>query len=259
MKKIFTIAGIMLFIITVIAGCGSSGTKTEQVKLTISAAASLQDAAVKLKDIYQNQQPGVEINYNFASSGSLQKQIEEGAPADLFISAGTKQMDALADKGLIIDTSRVNLLSNEMELIAGKDSKLTGFDDLTSSDVKKISIGTPETVPAGKYAKEVLQNLKLWDKIQPQKLVMANNVRQVLQYVETGNVDAGMVYKSDAMVGKNIKIVAAAPTDSYKPIVYPMALIKSTKHQKETEDFAAFLQSDAAAKVFQKYGFIPKK
>ena len=262
MKKIFTIAGIMLFIITVIAGCGSSGTKTESkaepVKLTISAAASLQDAAVELKDIYQKQQPGVEITYNFEASGPLQKQIEEGAPVDLFISAGKKQMDALTDKRLIIDTSRVNLLSNELVLIAGQDSRLTGFDGLTGADIKKIGIGTPETVPAGSYAKEALTTLKLWDKIQT-KLVQAKDVRQVLTYVETGNVDAGLVYKSDAMAGKNIKTIAAAPADAHKPIVYPMAIIKSTKHQKETEAFAYFLQSSEAAGVYEKYGFIAKK
>ncbi|SFH10341.1 molybdate transport system substrate-binding protein [Desulfotomaculum arcticum] len=261
MKKRYIFLGLLIFIAFALAGCGSNqgqpGTEVEQVKLTISAAASLQDAAAELKDIYQEEHSGVDITYNFASSGTLQKQIEEGAPADLFISAGKKQMDALADKGLIIESSRVTLLSNELVLIAGQDSGLTGFDDLTGDGVKQISIGTPETVPAGSYAKEALINLKLWDQIQP-KLVPAKDVRQVLQYVETGNVDAGMVYRSDAMAGQKIKVIASAPEDSHKPIEYPMAVIKSTKHQKETEDFAAFLQSDEAAKVFDNYGFTAK-
>ncbi len=262
MKKILTLAGIMLFFITAIAGCGDTGEKTEikaePVKLTISAAASLQDVATELKDTYRKQHPGVEITYNFGASGTLQKQIEEGAPVDLFISAGKKQMDSLMDKGLIVDKSRVNLISNELVLITGKDRKISGFDGLTGPEAKKLSIGTPETVPAGSYAKEALTALKIWDKIQP-KLVMAKDVRQVLTYVETGNVDAGLVYRSDAMAGKNIKIVAAAPADSHKPIVYPMAIIKSSKHQKETEDFAAFLQNAAAAEIYQKYGFITNK
>lgn len=264
MKKGYIFLGLLIVIAFALAGCGSNqeqpGTEAEQVKLTISAAASLQDAAAELKDIYQEEHSGVDITYNFAASGPLQKQIEEGAPVDLFISAGKKQMDALADKGLIVDSSRVNLLSNELVLIAGKDSKLTGFDDLTGAGVKQIGIGTPETVPAGSYAQEALTNLNLWDKLQSsKKLVMAKDVRAVLQYVETGNVDAGLVYRSDAMAGQNIKIVAAAPADSHKPIEYPMAVIKSTKHQKETEDFAAFLQSAAAAEVFEKYGFITQK
>lgn len=254
MKRMFFLLGFVLFIIAVAAGCGVNKAKTEPVSLTISAAASLQDALNELKTIYAKQHPDVTITYNFAASGPLQKQIEEGAPVDLFISAGKSQMDALAEKGLLVDASRLDLLGNELVLIAKKDSKLTGFEGLTDPGVANISIGTPETVPAGKYAQEALTSLKLWDKLQP-KLVQANDVRQVLTYVETGNVDAGLVYRSDTLVGKEIEIVAAAPADSHKPIVYPMAIIKSTKHQKETEAFAAFLSGDDAAQVFIKYGF----
>ncbi|WP_347488446.1 molybdate ABC transporter substrate-binding protein [Desulfoscipio sp. XC116] len=261
MKKKYIFLGLLL-IAFALTGCNNnkeqSQSEVETVKLTISAAASIQDAATELKDIYQKQHSEVEITYTFAASGPLQRQIEEGAPVDLFISAGKKQMDALEDKGLIIDSSRVNLLSNELVLIAGQDSKLTGFDGLTDAAVKQISIGTPETVPAGSYAEEALTSLGLWEQIQS-KLVPAQNVRQVLQYVETGNVDAGLVYRSDTITGKNIKVVAAAPADSHKPIEYPMAVVKSTKHQKETEEFAAFLQSAAAKDVFQKYGFITSK
>lgn len=248
----------MLFIVAATAGCGTAGgqpkTEAEQVSLTISAAASLQDALNELKTIYAEQHPDVAITYNFAASGTLQKQIEEGAPADLFISAGKKQMDALAEKGLIVDASRKDLLGNELVLIAKNDSTLTEFDGLTDPGVAKISIGTPESVPAGKYAQEALTSLELWDKLQP-KLVLAKDVRQVLTYVETGNVDAGLVYRSDALMGKEIKVVAAAPAESHKPIVYPMAVINSTKHQPETEAFAAFLSGDEAARVFTEYGF----
>jgi molybdate transport system substrate-binding protein len=256
---------ILILVAITLAGCsGGQQQKQEQpkpqaepVNLTISVAASLQDAAQELKDIYAKDHPNVSITYNFASSGSLQKQIEQGAPVDFFISAGKKQMDALAEKDLIVDTSRTDLLSNELVLIAGKDSTLKGFEDLTGSEVIKISIGTPETVPAGSYAKDALTSLGLWDKLQS-KLVPAKDVRTVLTYVETGEVEAGMVYKSDAVVGKDIKIIATAPADSHKPIVYPMAIIKSTKHQQDTEAFAVFLQSAGAAEVFKKYGFITK-
>lgn len=239
-----------------VIGCGGKTEqgKTEAVNLTVSAAASLQDAAGELKALYESKNPGTKITMNLASSGTLQKQIEEGAPADLFISAGKSQMDALSQKGLIIEESRKDLLGNELVLVAEKNSSLAGFEGLTGENVKQISIGTPETVPAGQYAKETLTALKLWDQIHP-KMVLAKDVRQVLTYVETGNVDAGLVYRTDAATSTVVKIVAVAPAGSNKPIVYPMAVIKSTKYQKQTEEFAKFLQSDDAVKIFEKYGF----
>lgn len=258
MKKIYVFLAFLLFAVVALTGCGGSKelpkAETEPVNLTVSAAASLKDAVGELKTIYEKQHTDVTITNNLAASGTLQKQIEEGAPADLFISAGKSQMDALSQKGLIIEESRKDLLGNEMVLIAGKDSKLTGFDGLTDPSIEKISIGTPETVPAGKYAQEALISLKLWDQLQS-KIVQAKDVRQVLTYVETGNVDAGLVYRTDAIVGKDIKVISAAPEGSYKSIVYPIAIIKSTKYQKQTEEFVKFLQTDEAVKVFEKYGF----
>ncbi|WP_027366100.1 molybdate ABC transporter substrate-binding protein [Desulfotruncus alcoholivorax] len=259
MKKIvLTVVLAMLFIIA--AGCGNTHKAQDQtggnVNLTIAAAASLQDALKELADVYSKTHPDVTIDYNFASSGTLQKQIEEGAPVDLFLSAGQKQMDAVAEKNLIDPTTRKDLLGNEMVLIVPQNSKLTQFDELTGAGITKISIGTPETVPAGKYAKETLASLNLWDRLQP-KLVLAKDVRQVLTYVETGNVDAGLVYKSDAMVGKNIKIAAIASADTHQPIVYPMAVIKSTKYPEQAKAFADFLASKEAAVSFKKYGFNP--
>lgn len=256
MKKITVFLTLMLFITLTAFGCGGQKqqAKTEPVNLNISAAASLTDAAGELKTLYETKNAGATLTYNLAASGTLQKQIEEGAPADLFISAGKSQMDALSQKGLIVEESRKDLLGNELVLIAGKDSKLAKFEDLTDASVGKISIGTPETVPAGNYAKETLTNLNLWEQLQP-KMVLAKDVRQVLTYVETGNVDAGLVYRTDAATSDKVKIIAAAPAGSSKPIVYPMAVIKSTKHQKEAEGFAAFLTTDEAVKIFEKYGF----
>lgn len=256
MKRVFIFLIVMLFVVASVTGCGGEKeqAKTEPVGLTVSAAASLTDAMGELKTIYEKQHQDVTLTFNLAASGTLQKQIEEGAPADLFISAGKSQMDALAQKGLIVDSTRKDLLGNELVLIAGNDSKLTEFNSLTDESVKKISIGTPETVPAGKYAKDTLTTLKLWEQLEP-KMVLAKDVRQVLTYVETGNVDAGLVYRTDAVTSNNVKIVAAAPAGSSAPIVYPMALIKSTKQQQAAEAFAAFLTSDDAVKVFEKYGF----
>ncbi|MDF9406847.1 MAG: Molybdate-binding periplasmic protein precursor [Pelotomaculum sp. PtaB.Bin013] len=257
MKKPVLFLGIILIIMMVVTGCGS-GKELENragtVSLTISAATSLKDAAEELKTIYVKQRPGIAIIYNFAASGTLQKQIEEGAPVDIFISAGKSQMDALAEKCLIVDNSRRDLLGNELVLIARKDSNLTGFESLIGKSVAKISIGTPETVPAGKYAKEALTTLKLWDEIET-KLVLAKDARQVLTYIESGNVDAGIVYRSDVLAGRDIKIVAAVPEGTHEPIIYPMAVIKTAKYQKEAEELAAFLLSDEVARVFEKYNF----
>lgn len=254
-KKLISLFFIM-FLITLLTGCNrtSEQSKPEPVNLTVAAAASLKDAMEELKTVYVQKNPGINITYNSASSGILQKQIEEGAPVDLFISAGMAQMDAIADKGLIVEASRKDLLGNELVLITNNDGKITDFNALAGKDIARVSIGTPETVPAGMYAKETLTSLKLWDKIKP-KLVMAGDVRQVLTYVENGDVDAGLVYRSDTVVGKNIKIVATAPEDSHKPIVYPMAIIKNSKAEKEAGAFATFLSSDEAAQIFSKYGF----
>ena len=222
--------------------------------LTIYAAASLKDALEELKNIYTSRHPDVKITYNFGASGVLQRRIEQGAPADLFLSAGKAEMDVLAQKGLLQEASRQDLLRNELVLIAGKNSSLAGFEGLASPAVSRIGMGAPGTAPAGRYAQETLTSLNLWGRVQP-KIVLANDVRQVLANVESGHVDAGLVYRSDALVGKNIKIVAAAPAGSHSPIIYPMAVIKSTRHPLEARLFAAFLSSGQAAQVFAKYGF----
>jgi len=154
MRRLLFLLGLVMFIAAAAAGCGAGKeqpeAEAEPVNLIISAAASLKDAAEELKDIYITKHPEVNITYNFASSGTLQKQIEEGAPADVFISAGKPQMDALAEKDLIVEETRQDLLSNEIVLITQSDSNLAGFEELAGSDVEKISIGTPESVPAGK-------------------------------------------------------------------------------------------------------------
>lgn len=260
-KSILALLLLVLFGLTSLTGCTSTSSKLENQKnvekttITVAAAASLQDAANELKDIYQKKHKDINITYTFASSGTLQKQIEEGAPVDLFISAGKSQMDALAEKSLIVDSSRLDLLGNSLVLIAKKDSPLTSLEGLKDPQIK-ISIGTPETVPAGKYAQESLSKLNLYDAIKG-KLILAKDVRQVLTYVETGNVDAGLVYNSDAINSQNIKIVLTVPEDSHKAIVYPLALIKSSKNQAPSQEFINFLKTQEARDLFRKYGFNP--
>lgn len=247
---------ILLLTVILVSGCSNTQSSEKTVKLTVAAAASLQDAAKEIKELYADKHPDVEITYNFASSGTLQKQIEEGAPADLFISAGKKQMDALAEKDLILKENRRDLLGNKLVLIAARDVALEDFDGLTSPSIKKISIGTPDTVPAGKYAEETLTSMELYDRLLP-KIVFAKDVRAVLNYVETGNAQAGMVYMSDTYQVDDIVVITAAPEESHSPIVYPMAIVKASKNQSAAQAFSEFLSSSEAAAVFTKYGFDP--
>jgi molybdate transport system substrate-binding protein len=235
---------------------GKSAVAAEKTTIKVSAAMSLTDALNALKGIYAKKEPKVELQFNFAASGILQKQIEEGAPVDLFLSAGKKQMDDLAAKGLIIPQTRVDLLGNELVLVVAKEKKgkIRNFSDL-EKEAKSISIGQPESVPAGRYAKETLVSMKLWDALK-KRMIFAKDVRQVLAYVDSGNVDAGLVYRTDAIQAKNAVLVATAPKGSHSPIVYPMSAIKSGKNQEATNKFMAFLQTKEAERVFAKYKFI---
>lgn len=232
---------------------GSEDSST--ITLTISAASSLQDAIQEIGNLYSQQNPNIRLTYNFGSSGSLRHQIEQGAPVDVYISAAEQHMDALENQNFLLDNTRQNLLKNEVVLItAHNNSDLDGFSNLTSKFVNNIAIGAPDSVPAGKYAKEVLDSLKLYQPLES-KLVFAKDVRQVLAYVETGNVEAGIVYSTDAQVSDRVKIVATAPRDSHSPIVYPIAIAKDSKHPEAAQDFIQFISSHAAQNVFTEYGF----
>jgi molybdate transport system substrate-binding protein len=226
-----------------------------QTRLTVSAAISLTNALQELKPIYQSTNPNVNITYNFASSGALQQQIEQGAPVDVFFSAAAKQMDALQQKKLLAPETRRSLLTNRLVLITSKNgSVLSSFRDLTSSRVQRIAIGAPKSVPAGQYAQQLLTNLKILNAIKP-KLVYGNNVRQVLTYVENGNVDAGIVYTTDAKESKSVRVEATAPENLHSPIIYPIAVLKDSKNATTARNFVQFLSSSEAQGVFQNYGF----
>ncbi len=225
--------------------------------LNVSAAISLKEALNALKEIYAEKEPGIELNFNFGSSGHLQQQIEEGAPVDVFISAGKQQMDQLSAKGMIVSDTRRDLLGNELVLIAAREKRgqIRGFADLARTGVT-LAIGQPETVPAGKYGKEVIVRLGLWNRL-AKNIIFANDVRQVLAYVESGNVDAGLVYRSDTLALKNAFIAAAAPKGSHSSIVYPAAVIKGSRNIESAKKFLAFLATPEAAGVFSRYRFIP--
>lgn len=224
-------------------------------ELTISAAASLKDALEEIKPIYQQKEPEVKLVYNLGSSGSLQQQIEQGAPVDIFISAAAKQMDALEANNLLLAGTRRNLLSNQMVLITPKNfTGVASFEDLTKPEVKKIALGEPSSVPAGQYAEETLKFYGLLEKVKD-KFVYAKDVRQVLSYVELGNVEAGLVYLTDAKTSREVQIVATASPESHSPIIYPIAVIKDSKKPEIAKEFGGFLASTEAQAVFNKYGF----
>ncbi len=230
--------------------------KETEVELNVSAAASLKDVMLEIKETYSVKNPKVKINFNFASSGTLQAQIERGAPVDLYISAAKKEMNDLTKKGLVKKESCVDLLENRLVLIVPRNSKLdlVGFEDLQRVKVQKIGIGAPEIVPAGRYAREVLEYFELWDKVQT-KLVVGMNVRAVLTYVETGNVDAGFVYRTDAVIGDEVKIVATAPVEACEAIIYPAAILAKSKQVKIATKFLKYLQRKETELIFKKYGF----
>jgi molybdate transport system substrate-binding protein len=226
--------------------------------LTVSAAISLKDALDEIEGLYAVEHPGsAAIHFNVGGSGTLQRQIEQGAPVDVFISASPKETDALEVKGLLVAGSRRNLVRNTVVLIVPIGSSgISGFQDLTKPAVKVLTVGEPQTVPAGAYAKEVLTHLGIYDQVKP-KLVLAKDVRQVLTYVETGNADAGIVYATDAKASKKVSVVATAPEDSHSPVVYPAAVTKNSKNPEAAKAFLDFLSGSKAQAVFQKFGFIP--
>ena len=276
MKRIKRFTGLVLgaCMLFAMAGCGdkkdattaaaSSGNNTEAVsdsgektELTILAAASLTDVCGELKEMYEKDHSNVTLNFSFAGSGALQTQIEEGAPADMFISAAKKQMNALKEKSLMKDDTVCNLLENKVVLIVPSDSALglTSFEDVKKDEVKMIGLGEPESVPAGQYAKTIFTNLGMWDAVE-KKANFGTDVRTVLGWVETSAVDCGVVYATDAYTSDKVKIVAEAPEGSCDPVIYPAGVVGASKNTAAAEAFLSFLKSDEAMKVFEKYGFV---
>jgi molybdate transport system substrate-binding protein len=224
--------------------------------LLVSAAASLQDALEEIQPLFQQSNPNVKVSHNFGSSGALQQQIEQGAPADIFFSAATKQMNALQQKNLILPDTRRNLLTNRLVLIVPRNSTLniTSFRQLTGAAVRRIAVGEFRSVPAGQYSEELLRNLGILEQVRP-KLVFGNNVRNVLAAVESGNADAGIVYATDAKISNGVRVVATAPTNLHSPIVYPVAVLRSSKNTSSAREYVQFLSGSQARAVFEKYGF----
>ena len=266
-----TIVVLLICMLSILSACANEKTKSnddqtvdkqasttlEKVELTISAAASLNEALTEIKALYENKNENVALLFNFGGSGALQQQISHGASTDLFFSAAENKFNLLVEEGRIDENNKGNLLKNQLVLIVPNNEKIEAMDfkDLTKDQIEKIAVGTPESVPAGQYAKESLETLGLWGELES-KLIFTKDVRQVLTYVETNNVDAGIVYKTDAAISQNVKIVAEADEQTHTPIIYPAGVLKDSKQLEAAQEFFHYLKSDEARKIFEQYGFV---
>ena len=254
------------------AGCGSSSTDTaednteavqqEDTKILIAAAASLEATFEnELIPMFEDANPGIEVEGTYASSGDLQQQIEAGMEADVFMSAATSNMDTLVEEGIVDDATVVDLLKNDVVLIVPKDvdSKVTGFEDLQNADT--VAIGDPESVPAGKYAKEILTNLGNYDAI-AEKASFGTSVTEVCTWVAEGSADAGIVYSTDALNensngdDKEVIILATAEDSIMDtPVIYPVGVTTSSAQKEAAQKLIDFLQTEEVMNVFVENGF----
>jgi molybdate transport system substrate-binding protein len=249
------IRGFMLFVFTFSLLLHSLGSHAAEV--SVFAAASLTESLQTIAAQYQRE-TGDKPVFNFGASSFLERQIEEGAPADIFFSADEAKMDALQQKGLILKETRTSLLSNSLVIVIASDSTLTihSPNDLAGSEIKRLALADPKTVPAGIYARKYLTKLKLWALIEA-KVVPTDNVRAALAAVESGNVEAGMVYKTDAAISKKVKI--AYEVQDNPDISYSVAVVKDSKEPAAARKFLQYLCSETARKIFERYGFIVKR
>jgi molybdate transport system substrate-binding protein len=231
--------------------------KAEEIE--VFAAASLTDALNEIAADYEKS-TGDKVIFNFAASGPLEMQIKAGAPADLFFSADELKMTDLAMQGLVAKETRKDLLSNSLVIVVPDDSNLTlaSAKDLADPKFKKIALGDTKTVPAGIYAKEYLQKIGIWPQVE-ERVIPCESVRAALAAVESGNVDAGIVYKTDAHISKKVKVAHEVPIAEGPVITYPAALVQGSKHTDAAKKFLDYLGEPGSRKIFEKYGFIAKQ
>jgi molybdate transport system substrate-binding protein len=237
-------------------GCLASAGRLAAAELNVSAAASLTDALQEIKARYETA-GGDTIALNLGASSTLARQIEEGAPADLFLSADEAKMDQLEKKGLVLPGSRRSVLSNSLVVVVPADSplRIAAAADLAGPKIRALALAEPQTVPAGIYAKEYLRRLKLWGKV-IDRVVPTENVRAALAAVEQGNADAGIVYKTDAGISRKVRVAYEVPLAEGPRISYPFAAVAGSKNPEAARKFLEYLESPAALGVFEKYGFL---
>lgn len=234
-------------------------TAIHAAEVTVFAAASLTDALKAAAAAYEKQS-GDKIVFNFGASSLLERQIEAGAPADIFFSADEAKMDALEKRGLILAETRESRLSNSLVIVTAAEGgiKVNSPADLANSKIRRIALADPKAVPAGIYAKAFLEKKNLWSAVEP-KVVPTDNVRAALAAVESGNIEAGIVFKTDAAISKRVKVAYEVPLKDSPKISYPMAVTSNSKSVESAKKFEEYLNSDDAAKIFEKYGFIVLK
>lgn len=268
MKKKHCLSMIAAFaaLTMALAGCSSNTSSSSSssssaassepaASLTISAAASLTDVMKEVQADYTKSHKNITFTDNFGASGTLQQQIQNGADADIFFSAAESNMDTLDKAGLLLNGTRKDVVGNTIEFIIPKDQKeITSFSDLSSDRFKQIAIGNPASVPAGKYATQILTDQKIYDSISS-KLVQGTDVRTVLNYVETGSAEGGFVFTTDAKTSSKVKSGFKIPASWQPKISYPAAVIKASKYQDAAKAFVNYLTGSDAQKVFAKYGF----
>lgn len=224
--------------------------------ITVSAAMSLKPVMESVKELFARDHPGIAVGFQFGSSGALQQQILHGAPVDVFISAAARQMDELTKAGLVVAETRFVLAGNTLVLVAPRASKIpVDFAGLARPEIHRIAVGEPRSVPAGQYAAEVFGHLGLRMAVQ-EKLVLAKDVRQVLVYVGTGNVDAGLVYGSDVRTEDDVRVVATAPPRSHRRIEYPAAVMTMARDPRAARVFLDYLRTPAVSAMFREAGFL---
>jgi molybdate transport system substrate-binding protein len=228
----------------------------KSAEVMIFAAASLTESLREIGADYQKQVHD-SILFNFGGSSTLARQIEQGAPADIFFSADQAQMDRLESKGFIVPDSRRALLSNVLVIVVASEqgAKIGSAKDLARSEIRRIALGDPRAVPIGVYARRYLEKAGLWQAVAP-KLVPTENVRGALAAVESGNADASIVYRTDALTSKKVAIACVIPASESPEIRYPVCLVKGTKDSSGSRKFLSYLGSADAWKIFEKYGFI---
>ena len=246
-KRLFT---------TVLLALLLSAASARATEILIFGAASLTDAMQELAATYEKT-TGDKLVFSFAASSVLARQIQAGAPADLFLSADEEKMDSLEKDHLLLAGTRKSVLSNTLVVVvpAGSSLQITKAEDLAGPRIHLLALAEPQSVPAGIYAKKYLQTKKLWDKV-IDRVVPTENVRGALAAVEAGNADAGIVYKTDAGISKKVKIAYEVPRAESPKISYPFAVIAKTQHAEAARRLLTWLESPAALAVFQKYGFL---
>lgn len=245
--------------IALVGGCRDRAGRPATVPLTVGIAASLIDLFQAMQRAFEAQEPAVSLRFTVASSGLLQRQIEQRAPIDVFASAGEAQMDALVRQSLLMPDSRAVFAQNRLVIVqpAGQEPWIRALEDLGQPRLRRLALGNPETVPAGRYAQAALESAGLYQSLaQAQKLVFAENVRQALTYVEQGNVDAGLVYATDAQGRDRAQVVYRLPVDATLPIRYPIAVVAATPYPAEAQRFVDFVRSEAGQAIARRFGFL---